>query len=97
MHDMKACATVDVQLLSLLFSVKSLTRRPLYPPGRSHRHRLTGKLGGPQSRSGRFRDEMKLSGLQPGRLMYKERKAACYDSHRKHANAVLAEGTIVEG
>lgn len=28
--------------------------------------------------------------------MYKERKAACYDSHRKHVNAVLAEGRSVE-
>jgi len=71
-HDMKAYVTVDIQLLSLLSSVKCLTRWQLYLPGKSHRYLLTGRLGGPQWR---FQGEIKLSRLQKpvGLCIRKER------------------------
>jgi hypothetical protein len=40
--------------------VVNFTPRPLYPPGKSPRYPLDGRLGGPQSRSGRFGEEKKI-------------------------------------
>jgi len=60
MHWMKVYRAANVQLHSSTTSatagwkVISLTPRPLFPLGKSPRHPLNRRLGGPQSRSGCF-------------------------------------------
>jgi hypothetical protein len=49
--------------------VVSFTLLPLYPRGKGRRYSLDRRLGGPQSRSGRWGEEKNLAlpGMEPGR------------------------------
>jgi len=64
MRDTKACAGVEAQLHSLLSSVldggKQSASRPGFAPGKVSRYPLNKQLGGPHSRTRKFREEWKM-------------------------------------